>query len=212
MRGSLLSLLLICSCNVIAVEQVQVLGLFTGKAILTIDGQRYTLQIGEVSPEGVVLIAADSDKAVLEIDGKRRELELGSQISSYYPEPKKRVAYLYQDSGGMYRGSGTINGQTISFLVDTGATAIAMNSAQAKQLDIDYLHKGIPGVAETASERVRIYVVKLDKVSVGAITVYGVDAMVIEGEQPSEVLLGQSFLNQLHMKREGSLLRLEQGH
>lgn len=212
MRGFLVPLFLASSINVMAVEQVQVLGLFTGKAILLIDGQRYTLQIGEVTPEGVMLIAADSDKAVLEIDGKRRELELGHQISSYYPEPKKKVVDLYPDSGGMYRGSGMINGQSVSFLVDTGATTIAMSSAQAILLNIDYRRNGIPGVAETASARVRVYRVKLDKVTVGTIRVYGVDAMVIEGEQPSEVLLGQSFLNQLHMKREGSLLRLEQVH
>jgi len=197
---------------VAAVEQVQVLGLFTGKAILLIDGQRYTLAVGESTPQGVKLIAADSDKALLEIDGERREMSLGSQISSHYPEAKKKVVDIYPDDSGMYRVSGTINERAVSFLVDTGASAIAMNSEQARGLDIDYRRIGIAGMAETASAQVRVYRVMLDKVTVGGIRVYGVEAMVLEGPQPSQVLLGQSFLNQLQMKREGALLRLEQSH
>lgn len=212
MRRLLISLFLTSSFSVTAVEQVQVLGLFTGKAILLVDGQRYTLEVGEVTPEGVKLIAADSDKASLEIEGRRRELKLGTQISSHFPEAKKKVVQLYPDSGGMYRGEATINGQSASFLVDTGATAVTMNSKQARRLNIDYQRSGIPALAETASGRVRAYWVKLDKVTIGEIKEYGVDAVVIEGEQPSVVLLGQTFLNQLHMKREGALLLLEQSH
>jgi len=196
----------------LAAEQVQVLGLFSGKAMLLIDGQRYTLSVGDTSPEGVKLLAADSNKALLEIDGKRRELTLGTQISSHYPDAKKKVVDIYPDEIGMYRVNGTINGQSIKFLVDTGASDIAMNSVQAKQLGIDYLNNGTAGLADTASARVRVYRVKLDKVTVGTIRVYDVDAMVLEGPQPGQVLLGQSFLNQLHMKREGTLLRLEQSH
>lgn len=197
---------------VVSAEQIQVLGLFTGKAILMIDGQRHTLAVGESTPEGVRLIAADSDSAVIEMNGQRRKLELGSQISSYYPEAKKKVVDIYPDSAGMYRVSGSINDHSVNFLVDTGASAIAMNRGLAERLGIDYRQKGIMGMAETASGKVPVYQVKLDKVTVGTIRIFNVLAMVIEGQQPSQVLLGQSFLNQLHMKREGALLRLEQSH
>lgn len=210
MRRFLLVLLLMGPLSVIAVEQVQVLGLFAGKAILLVDDQRYTLKAGESTPEGVLLVAADSDKAVIEIEGERRQLKLGSQISSHYPEAEKKVVRLYPDNLGMYRGDALINGYSVPFLVDTGATTIAMNSVEAKKLGIDYRRVGTPGLGETASGRVQVYWVKLDTVSVGEIRQYNVDAVVIEGEQPSVVLLGQSFLNQLHMKREGTLLRLEQ--
>ena len=210
MRRFLLVLFLMGSTSVIAVEQVQVLGLFAGKAILLVDDQRYTLKAGESTPEGILLVAADSDKAVIEIEGERRQLKLGSQISSHYPEAEKKVVRLYPDNLGMYRGDALINGHSVPFLVDTGATTIAMNSIQAKKLDIDYRRVGTPGLGETASGRIQVYWVKLDWVSVGEIRQYNVDAVVIEGEQPSVVLLGQSFLNPLHMKREGTLLRLEQ--
>lgn len=212
MRRVLCTLFLLVASPIMAAEQVQVLGLFSGKAMLMIDGQRYTLSAGETSPEGVKLISADSNKALLEMDGKRQELKLGTQISSHYPEAKKKVVDIYPDEIGMYRVNGSINGQSINFLVDTGASDIAMNSKQAAQLGIDYLNNGVAGLADTASARVRVYRVKLDKVTVGTITAYNVDAMVLEGTQPAQVLLGQSFLNQLHMKREGTLLRLEQSH
>ncbi len=210
MRRFLLVLFLMGPLSVIAVEQVQVLGLFAGKAILLVDDQRYTLKAGEATPEGILLVSADSDKAVIEIEGERRQLKLGSQISSHYPEAEKKVVRLYPDNLGMYRGDALINGYSVPFLVDTGATTIAMNSIEATKLGIDYRRVGTPGLGETASGRVQVYWVKLDTVSVGEIRQYNVDAVVIEGEQPSVVLLGQSFLNQLHMKREGALLRLEQ--
>lgn len=212
MRRILCTLFLFVASPIMAAEQVQVLGLFSGKAMLMIDGQSYTLSAGETSPEGVKLISADSNKALLEMDGKRQELMLGTQISSHYPEAKKKVVDIYPDEIGMYRVNGSINGQSINFLVDTGASDIAMNSKQAAQLGIDYLNNGVAGLADTASARVRVYRVKLDKVTVGTINAYNVDAMVLEGTQPAQVLLGQSFLNQLHMKREGTLLRLEQSH
>lgn len=212
MRELIIALFLLGSFSAMAVEQIQVLGLFSGKAILLVDGQRYTLQEGQSTPEGVKLIAADSDRALLEVDGKQRKLELGSQISSHYPEAEKKVVDLYPDMDGMYRGSAFINGQSVNFLLDTGATSIAMSSVQAGKLAIDYRRVGIPAIAETASGQVKVYLLKLDQIALGTIRVYGVEAMVIEGGQPREVLLGQSFLNQLHMKREGALLRLEQGH
>lgn len=212
MRRTLFALFLLMALPVMAVEQVQILGLFSDKAILLIDGERHILSVGDSTPQGIKLIAADSDKALLEIDGERREQVLGTQISSHYPEAKKKVVDIYPDSGGMYRVGGTINDQPINFLVDTGASTIAMSSAQARLLNIDYQRIGTVGIAETASARVRVYQVTLDKVKVGAIRVYNVEAVVLEGGQPSEVLLGQSFLNQLQMRREGALLRLEQGH
>jgi len=195
-----------------AAEQIQVLALFPGKVVLSVDGQRYTLAIGESTPTDIKLIAADSNKALLEVNGERRELLLGTQISSHYPEAKMKVVNIYPDSGGMYRIDGTVNGQSVNFLVDTGASAISMSSVQARQLGIDYEQNGTVGMADTASARVKVYLVKLDEVTVGTIRAYNVDTMVLAGAQPNQVLLGQSFLNQLHMKREGALLRLEQSH
>jgi len=212
MRRTFFALALLVCFPVMADEQIQALALFPGKAVLSIDGQHYTLAIGESTPEGIRLLAADSNRALLEAGGKRRMLTLGTQISSHYPAAQMKVVNIYPDSGGMYRVDGAINGQAINFLVDTGASAISMSSEQAKRLGIDYRQNGTVGMAETASARVMVHLVKLDEVKVGTLRVYNVDAMVLDGAQPRQVLLGQSFLNQLHMKRDGTLLRLEQSH
>ena len=61
---------------------IMVLGLFKGRAIVNIDGQRRTLKPGKPSPEGVTLISADSDVAILEVDGKQQEYKLGRHVGS----------------------------------------------------------------------------------------------------------------------------------
>ena len=94
--------------------------------------------------------------------------------------------------------------------MDTGATSIAMNSQVAARLGIDYKRTGKQGVSQTASGLVRMYGVKLAKVQVGEITMHNVDAGIIEGNFPTETLLGMSFLGQLDMKREGEKLELRQ--
>ena len=106
--------------------------------------------------------------------------------------------------------NGYIDGYAVNFLVDTGASTIAMNYKQAKRLGIDYLAKGRKNMAETASGIVTAYSVSLDRVSVGGIDLYNVEAMVLEGEQPSSILLGMSFLGQLDMQYEGEALILKQ--
>lgn len=113
-------------------QQLQVLGLFSGKASLLVDGKRYTLSNGESTPEGIVLIDANSDRALIQYNGERSVLTLVTQISSHYPEAKDRVVDSYPDRNGMYRLDGAIHGARVSFLVDTGATTIAMSSEQAK--------------------------------------------------------------------------------
>ena len=94
--------------------------------------------------------------------------------------------------------------------MDTGATSIAMNSQVAARLGIDYKRIGKQGVSQTASGLVRTYNLKLAKVQVGEITMHNVDAGIIEGNFPTETLLGMSFLGQLDMKREGEKLELKQ--
>jgi aspartyl protease family protein len=212
MRTHLFVLFLLSSFTATAAEQIRVLGLFTGKAILLVDDKRYMLAVGEPARDGLKLLAADSNTALLEFNGRRHKLQLGNHISSYYPEAKTKVVDIYPDRNGMYLSSGTINGKSVSFLVDTGATTIALSGMQARRLGIDYRRQGIVGFVETASATVPAYHVKLNKVNLGAIRLYDVEATVLEGDKPGQVLLGQSFLNHLQMRRDGALLRLEQGY
>jgi len=103
---------------------------------------------------------------------------------------------------------GSINGLTVNFLVDPGASAIAMSAAQARRLAVDYLVEGNSTFVTTASDVIRAYKVSLDVVRVGAIERRNIDALVMEGAQLQEVLLGMSFMGDLEISNEGNRLIL----
>ena len=185
-----------------------VLGLFKDMAVLRVDGKQYKLRTGEESPEGIKLIEANSEQAVLEINGRRENYSLGSHISSSFSAPEKAGAMI-RPIDGMYKVPGFINRQPVDFLIDTGASSIAMNANQARKLGINFRYEGKEGYSSTASGYAKIYTLKLDSVQVGDIVVNNVEAAVLEGNFPTTTLLGMSFLNQVNMKRDGQLLMLE---
>lgn len=201
--------LLLASPALLAVNTVVVLGLFQHKAIVVIDGKQQALSVGQTSPEGVKLVSATSNEAVLEIDGKQKTYALGSQVNTHLGPPQQTSVTIIRNPQGMFATVGTINGRTVNFLVDTGSTLVAMNSAEAKRLGIDYRLNGQPTTASTASGITPAYVVKLTKVKVGDIELREIDGMVIEGLSPPEVLLGMSFLGRLEMQHSGQTMLLK---
>lgn len=188
---------------------VSVVGLFSGKAIVTINGgQQKLLRVGEKTPEGVKLLSADSNQAVLEIDGKQQTLGLGQGVSTGGVQKSGGQASvtLTADAQGHFITTGSINGTPTRFLVDTGASAISMSSTEAKRLGISYLN-GRRGLSSTANGVTQVYVVSLNTVKVGDISLNGIQGIVHESAMPV-VLLGMSFLNRVNMKREGDQLVL----
>ena len=194
---------------VLAVDKIILNGSFKDKAIVTIDGKQRILNKGKKSPEGVMLIEASSKEAVIEINGKQQTLIPGTQIGGNYKKPTggKKLT-LTPDSGGMYNITGSINGFAVSFVVDTGATLVSMNSNVAKKLGLDYKLTGKESVSYTASGKDKIYIVNLKKVRVGEIELNNIKGAVHEGDFPVITLLGMSFLGKLDMKREGRLMEL----
>lgn len=202
---------LFAASSAFAVEKVALHALFKDKAILVIDGARRVLKTGESSPEGVTLISTNTqdERAEVEIDGKRRELRLGMVAASFTSKGKGSVT-LYPDRGGHFFTEGLLNGVSVRVLVDTGATMVAMNSNTAKRIGIDYRRHGQAGAANTAGGMVRSYYFKLDSVQVGDIKFFNVDAAVVEGSHPTEVLLGMSFLGQVDMRRDSDKMELKE--
>jgi aspartyl protease family protein len=193
-----------------AVEKIDVEGLFSNKAVLMIDGNRHILAVGEVSPEGVKVVSADSRGAVLEVDGVKKQFHLGNTVSTSFAERKKQQETIFVNSAGMYMTFGSINGRSVHFLVDTGASAIAMNAEQAKQLGIRYDKIGVPAGVSTASGFEKAYRVRLKSVSLGKITQTNVEALVIDGNHPGPILLGMTFLGQLNVDHTGTAMTLTQ--
>lgn len=187
--------------------KVKVSGLFKDKAILVIDGNQRLMRAGETSPEGVKLIESNSKRAIIEIDGVQSTQSLGSHIGGGFSEPESRSVHIYP-TRGMYTVVGSINGYPVNFVVDTGATAVSMNSREARRLGIDYAVEGRPGLSQTASGIVKVYIVRLKRVKVGDIELTNVEGSVHEGNFPTEVLLGMSFLGRLEMSREDGVLEL----
>ncbi len=194
-------------------HDVLVLALFKDMVILKVDNARHKLRVGETSPEGIKLISSNSDEAILEIDGVQQSYTLGSHQSARSFERKRTTSEArVWANRGMYQTTGLINGQPVSFLVDTGASDIAMNTAHAKQLGINYRYIGRRSAARTASGVVSTWRIKLKSVKVGDIELHNIDAAVIEGQGPTTILLGMSFLKHVKMQREGNLLQLQQKH
>ena len=187
---------------------VNVIGLFPGKAVVVIDrGAPRTLAVGQRSPEGVLLVASDSTGAILEIDGKRQTLQMGQHFESAAQTSSRTTVTLSPDSRGHFLVNGQVNGIAVRFLVDTGASTVAIPEADAKRMGIDY-RRGQVGASHTAAGVVPVYRVKLDSVTVGDITLLGVDGVVMEGPGLDVALLGMSFLNRTEMRREGTYLTL----
>lgn len=188
--------------------EVNVVGLFTDKALVEIDHAKpRVLSVGQTTPEGVKLISAGAGSAVLEIDGKRQTVQLGRYNSANYNSAKKPTVSLIADSRGHFVAPGSINGAPTQFLIDTGATSVAMSTAEARRLGISYLN-GQQGYSSTANGMVVAYRITLDAVRIGDITLNQVDAMVLDGPAMPVTLLGMSFLSRLEMKREGSSMTL----
>ncbi|MCG8427640.1 MAG: TIGR02281 family clan AA aspartic protease [Chromatiales bacterium] len=204
----LIAISLLLPSSAVAVNKVKVMALFSGKAMLQINGNNRLLKEGQVSQEGVKLISATPHEAILEIDGKRGSYQMGSSVYSSYAEREHQEVVLWPDKQGSFLTSGSINGQSVKMLVDTGATSIAMSEVQAKRLGLAYQIKGERIAVRTASGVAKAYALKLDRVRVGEITLFNVEAAVVQGNYPANVLLGMSFLKQLDMINEGNKLIL----
>ena len=206
----LLALLMVAGAEA---RTVQVLALFGDQAVVRVDGKRHRLRVGEAR-DGVRLLAVLPAGARLEIDGEVREVRLGDvarRIGGKARAAKRGEAaevVIWRDSAGMYRTAGSINGMPVGFLVDTGATWVAISAQEARRLGIDYRVEGEPGSAVTASGISRAYLVTLDRVTVGGLTLRNVKAAVLPGNLPHIPLLGMSFLGRLHMENDGRSLRL----
>lgn len=192
-----------------AVEVVEVQALFPGKAMLLIDGETQVLSVGQTF-SGVKLISADSKVTVLEIDGEQKNYTAGSAISMSYKKLEHVREQIMADTRGMFFTHGSINGRTTRFLIDTGATFIAMSAADAKNLGIQYRLDGERTQVSTASGLANAWRIKLRSVKLGQLEQKNIDAVVVDGQYPEEILLGMTFLERLKVTKEAGKMTLEQ--
>ena len=185
---------------------VALIGTFESKAaILSIDaGAPKTVKVGQAFG-GVTVVSVEKDRATVEVDGKRRILARGQTYSSGTASSAQSVT-LSAGSGGHFMADGMVNSGAVRFVVDTGATTVALPASVADRLGIDY-RKGTRGISQTANGQAQIYIVKLDSVRIGSIELQNVEGVVFE-RGLSVALLGMSFLNRVEMKQESGRLTI----
>ena len=183
-------------------------GLFSGKALLTINGgPPRIVALGVQTDEGVKVLSIDGETATLEVDGKKRVLRVGQNVASQGAGRGPAKAVLTADGRGHFVTTGNINGRTVRFMVDTGASVVALGAGDARRIGID-ASKGAVGYAQTANGVTQVMHVKLDTVRVGEIVLNNVDAAVHQHDMPI-TLLGMSFLNRMEMQRDGDTMTLK---
>jgi len=190
-----------------AKPQVVVKGLFKNAAILEINGSQHLLKAGQTHA-GVKLVSATTKGAVVEHEGQRQKLGLSQGIGTNYSNATKNEVRLTSKHNGHFFGNALINGRRAQFLVDTGASTISMSSTTAKRLGLRYENSPVVRVA-TAQGVTKGFQINLQKVEVGGIRVNNVAAIVLEGEYPLDVLLGNSYLSQVEMRIENGVLLLQ---
>jgi aspartyl protease family protein len=180
---------------------VNVVGLSPNRAIIVIDGgaPRVLNQGSEIN--GVKLLSTSGESGEFVIDGKRQTLRLG-QFYGGSAQAGRASTTLVADGRGHYVTQGSINGGSVTFLVDTGATLVVLSGTDAHRLGIAY--QNTPQYsANTANGQVLFHQVTLNTVKVGDIVLNNVAAAVQETGLSTGALLGMSFLSRTEISREG---------
>jgi aspartyl protease family protein len=179
------------------------------KALLLIDGQPHMVAVGS-TVKGVTLTRLADGEAEVETGGKRALLRLGAapaRVGSSGGVGGATEIVLHVGTGGHFLTQGSINGKPVQFLVDTGATVVAMSVNEATRIGLDW-RNGQRGYSSTAGGTVPVYGVMLRSVRIGEVEVFNVDAVVLQADMPA-ILLGNSFLNRFSMRRDSDTMRLE---
>jgi aspartyl protease family protein len=180
----------------------------THKALLVIDGEPQTVAVG-TTVRGVRLLALTEAQAEVEVGAARRVLALGAGAVRANAGTANSGSAIVLTAGrnGHFRTLGQINGKSIEFMVDTGASSVVISQADADRLGIDY--KTAPqGWASTANGPAPFRLITLSAVRIGDVEVANVEAAVIPAPM-NGALLGNSFLMRFQMKRENDVMRLE---
>jgi aspartyl protease family protein len=201
-----LVLLLLLPLPSLAVE-IEVRALFSGAAMFVIDGENQLLKKGQVSGSGVELIEANPGEAVVRINGQTRTLHLSDRISASFERPEKVQVLINMASNRQYITAGSINGRPVRYLVDTGANVVAINASTAKMLGLS-AEDGIKVNASTASDDLQVTMVMIKEMVVGEITRNNVQAVIIDGDNPKDILLGMSFLQHVDISEKAGLMVL----
>lgn len=118
-----------------------------------------------------------------------------------------REVTLQRNRYGHYNVSGRINGHRVEFLLDTGATQIAVPASVAKKIGLKRMYETM---IETANGTARAYGTRLQSAGIGDIQLHNLPATITTGMSGDVVLLGMGFLKHIEFTQRGDVLILRQ--
>jgi aspartyl protease family protein len=203
--------LILLAATVAQSQSVTLTGMVGSKALVIVDGSAPKIVAVGESFNGVKVVSTQGDTAVLMVGGKRMNMRVGDAPASVGEQAGSKSSgskiVLTAGNGGHFLAQGSINGKAVQFMVDTGATAVALGAAEAKRMGIDYT-SGRPVRMSTANGQAMGYLLTLNSVRIGDVEVQNVEAIVSQQTMPY-VLLGNSFLTRFSMRRDNDQMVLE---
>jgi len=188
-------------------QDVGLAGVMGSKALLMLNGgEPQSVAIGQAL-DGVKVVSIQGDQVIVEIAGKKRPLRVGQHAIGAPGSDASGKIVMAADAQGHFYTTGSINGASVRFLVDTGATMISLGATDARRMGLDF-NKGQKGMSHTANGQAVVSKIQLDTVRIGDMTLHNVDALIHQTEMPI-ALLGMSFLNRMDMQRDGNTMTLK---
>src|SRR6185369_12026540 len=191
--------------------RVSMVGSMGGRqALLVIDGAPPSALTVGATTRGVKLVSVNGDEAVVQVSGRNLTLRVGAapvSVGGGGSDGGGTRIVLSSGSNGHFTTEGAINGRASRFLVDTGASYVAMSEAEAERLGVPWKQGQRMGLS-TANGTVVGHLVPLNSVRIGDVEVYNVQAVVQPAPMPY-ILLGNSYLTRFQMRRENDILTLD---
>ena len=183
-------------------QNVALAGILGGKALLVVDGSAPRGVAPGEAHMGVTVVSVGREDAVLDSAGGRRTVRLGEAPVSVGGSGAAQRVVLKADARGHFVSSGQINGRVMQYMVDTGASTVAIGRPDAQRMGLKFEQEGQSVMMNTANGVAQGWRLRLDSVRVGDVELRGVEAIVTPQPMPY-VLLGNSFLREFQMSRNG---------
>jgi aspartyl protease family protein len=127
-------------------------------------------------------------------------------VSTAVADDEPRETVLERSDGGHFYANVEVNGELVRFLVDTGASGVALTEADAERIGLDFDRGAFEQVGVGAAGPVRGKFVTLDKVSLDGKAAHEVEGAILEGSEIS--LLGQNYLRRFSVEMRGDTMRI----
>jgi aspartyl protease family protein len=157
-----------------------------------------------------LVIGTLAPKYLMNAAAPQANLTAASQPAAKPAAGGTRSVTLFSDRTGHYATEAMVGAQRVSFLVDTGATAVTLRESDAARLGIFPREADYKIKVSTANGTVTAARAWLSRIDIGDITVHDIDAIVMPDRALGTNLLGMSFLSRVQLQQQNGKLVIEQ--